>query len=130
MSNKNVQITFNVNRIYNNLDNAQKWLDMTVMQDTEEFLPFRQGMLRNISKAHTIYGSGEIIYGGEGVPYARYLYYGKVMVGKPPKHPIDKTLNYDKTAHPLAQAKWFEASKKENLPRWINGVKKIIKKNF
>lgn len=130
MSNQNVQINFNSNRIYSNLNKAQKWLDATVLTDTEEFLPMRQGNLRNMSKATTIYGSGEVIYGGTGVPYARYLYYGKVMVGKPPKHPINKNLVFDKTAHPNAQAKWFEASKKKNLDYWINGVKKIVRRGY
>lgn len=73
MSNQNVQINFSPNRIYRNLSKAQKWLDATIMTDTEEFLPFWQGILRDISKASTIYGSGEIIYGDTGVPYARYL---------------------------------------------------------
>lgn len=126
MSNQNVQINFSPNRIYRNLNSAQKWLDTTVMTDTEEFLPMRQGILRDISKASTIYGSGEIIYGGTGVPCARYLYYGKVMVGSAPKTVTDRDLVFDKTANPKAQAKWFEASKKENLSHWIDVVKEII----
>lgn len=130
MSNQNVRITFMPDRIYNNLYKAQKWLDVTVMIDTEEYLPMRQGILRDISKISTIYGSGDIIYGGTSVNYARYLYYGKVMVGKPPKHVIDKNLVFDKTAHPNAQARWFEASKKKNKSSWINGVRKIVRRGY
>lgn len=126
MSNQNVQIKFNSDRIYKNLNEAQKKLDATVIADTEKFLPMQQGILRDSAKTNTIYGSGEIVYGGTGVPYARYLYYGKVMVGKPPKRTTKKDLVFDKTAHPDAQAKWFEASKKENLDHWIDIVRKVL----
>ena len=39
-------------------------------------------------------------------PYARYQYYGKVMVGKPPKQVTDTDLTYDKTKHPSAGPFW------------------------
>lgn len=126
MSNQNVEINFNPDRIYRNLEKAQKVLDSTIVTETEEFLPMQQGILRDSAKTNTVYGSGLIIYGGTGVPYARYLYYGKVMIGKPPKHPIAKNLVFDKTAHPNAQAKWFEASKKKNLDHWIDVVREIL----
>lgn len=125
----NVIINFSPARINGTLDKAQKWLDATVYYDTQKYMPFVQGMLQNISKSHTNYGSGVIVYGGSdiGVPYARYLYYGKVMVGKAPKQVTDKDLVYNKTAHLDAQAKWFEASKRDNLQYWINGVKAIVR---
>lgn len=126
MSNQNVKINFDTDRIYRNLQKAQKVLDATIVTDTEKYVPTQQGVLYKSAKTNTIYGSGEIIYGGTAVPYARYLYYGKVMVGKAPKKVIDKDLIFDKTAHENAQAKWFEKSKQENLDRWIDIVMQIM----
>lgn len=39
-------------------------------------------------------------------PYARYQYYGKVMVGKAPKTVTDRDLKYDKTKNPQAGPFW------------------------
>ena len=42
-------------------------------------------------------------------PYARYLYYGKVMVGKAPKRLTNIDLKYTKTKNPLAGPFWDRA---------------------
>ena len=39
-------------------------------------------------------------------PYAQYQYYGKVMVGAPPKVVTDRDLQYTKTFNPLAGPFW------------------------
>lgn len=100
---------------------AEKWLANEVLKDTRPFVPALTLSLSN--RAH-VEGS-TVVYPG---PYARYLYYGKVMEGPlhGPKHATDKDLVFTKTVHPQAQAFWFEASKAQNLDKWTNGVKKIV----
>lgn len=100
---------------------AEAWLASEVLNDTEPYVPALTLSLTNRSRV-----SGRlVIYHG---PYARYLYYGKVMVGPKTgrKHATDKNLVFTKTVHPQAQAFWFEASKAQNLKKWKDGVKKFV----
>lgn len=103
-------------------DKSEVWLANEVLKDTDPFVPALTGSL---SQRSHIEGD-TIIYPG---PYARYLYYGKVMKGPKygPKYATDKDLVYTKSVHPNAQSHWFEASKAENLQKWIKGVKKFGK---
>ena len=82
-------------------------------------------------------------------PYARYLYYGKVMVnsvtGKGAMHYFDKSGNevfrfpagatlmpterdlvFTKDFHPMAQSHWFEAAKAQNLEKWLRVAQKAV----
>lgn len=83
----------------------------------------------------------QIIYPG---PYARYLYYGKVMVFKDPpylrtvdgkevlshygqhKYPTEKPLKINKHHHKDAQSFWFEASKAQNIDQWIRAAGRLV----
>ena len=100
---------------------AEKWLANEVLKDTRPFVPALTESLSN--RAH-VEGSS-VIYPG---PYARYLYYGKVMTGPKygPKEATDKNLVFTKSVHPQAQAFWFEASKAQNLEKWVKGAQKIV----
>lgn len=108
--------------IANAADQAEVWLANEVLKDTDPYVPALTGSLSQ--RSHT--EGDTIIYPG---PYARYLYYGKVMKGPRygPKYATDKDLVYTKNLHPQAQSHWFEASKAQNLKKWIRGVKKIGK---
>lgn len=99
-------------------------------QDTADYVPMLTGSLTNRTQVK----DGQIIYPG---PYARYLYYGKVMVdpktGSPwarkgrKKEPIDnKYLTFNKSSHKNAQAHWFEASKAMNLEKWKQVAAKAV----
>lgn len=55
---------------------AQKFLDSEIMRLADPYVPMRVGVLKK--GIGTVVGSGEIVY---DTPYARYQYYGKVMVG-------------------------------------------------
>lgn len=115
-------------------------------KDTSPYVPMLTGSL----DARTQVDGGNIIY---PVPYARYLYYGKVMVdsvtGKGPMHfidkmgneqirfrkgatlkPTDRDLKYTKSAHPQAQDHWFEASKAQNLDKWLRVAEKAVKNDL
>lgn len=114
-----------------------------VMKDTRPFVPALTMSLNN--RTHIEFdadGGASIIYPG---PYARYLYYGKVMVdsitGKGAMYipdvgfrfhkgatlvPTDRDLVFTTEVHPQAQSHWFEASKALNLDKWKNVVEKAV----
>lgn len=121
---------------------AEHILAIQAEKDTTPYVPALTGSLSNRTKVQ----GGTIIYPG---PYARYLYYGKVMVdayGKGPMHFTDKYGNevtvfpkgsvlhatdrdlvFTKSVHPFAQARWFEASKAANMERWERVAGKAMK---
>ena len=103
-------------------DKAEVWLANEVLKDTDPFVPMLTGSLSQRSHVE----GKSVVYPG---PYARYLYYGKVRKGPKygPKYATDKDLVYTKSVHPNAQSHWFEASKAQNLPKWLRGVKKLVK---
>lgn len=112
-----------------------------IARTTEPFVPALTKSLVNRTQAI----DGMVIYPG---PYARYLYYGKVMVdehGHGPAHFIDKhgneviqfpkgarlhatdrNLVFTTSVHPNAQAHWFEASKSQNLEKWVDVAGKAV----
>lgn len=57
---------------------AQKYVDSEVLRLSEPFVPFRTGMLVNLGILGTTIGEGLVTWLG---PYAKFQYYGKVMVG-------------------------------------------------
>ena len=99
----------NRNRIPQNIEKAQKYLDSQVLKDTDKYVPMRTGILAKSGILGTRIGSGEIEY---IAPYARKLYYGV-------------TIRLSKSRHPLACAKWFEASKAVNKRSWLTDVRRI-----
>lgn len=104
---------------------AEKWVANAILKDTRPYVPALTGSFMN--RAHT--DGRFVIYPG---PYARYLYYGKVMEGPKygPKHATDKDLVFTKTVNPQAQAHWFEASKAQNKDKWLKGAKKIVRREL
>jgi hypothetical protein len=90
-------------------------------KDTEPYVPMLTGSLTQ----RTIVDGNQVIYPG---PYARYLYYGKVMEGPlyGPKHATDRDLVFTTDFHPAAQSHWFEASKAQNLDKWVRVAKKAV----
>lgn len=102
---------------------AEITLATQIQKDTEQFVPKLTG-----SQLDKTYVDGNmVVYKG---PYARYLYYGKVMEGPKygPKHATDKDLVYTQRSGANPQSHWFEASKSQNLDKWLRGVKKQIEK--
>lgn len=99
----------NRNRLPQNVLRAQKYLDNAVLRDTDKYVPMRTGILVRSGILGTQIGSGEIQY---IAPYAKPLYYGV-------------NIRFGKSRHPLACAKWFEASKAVNKRSWLSEVRKI-----
>ena len=108
---------------------AEHVLAVQVMKDTAPFVPMRNGSLR----ARTRVDGNEVIYPG---PYARYLYYGKLYVDPLTGSPfaregvtkIPATPEKDlKFWHPGTRSHWFEASKAQNLQKWLRVADKAVK---
>ena len=124
-------------------DRAEHAVATQAALDTDPYVPMATGSLKD----RTAVQGNLIIYPG---PYARYLYYGKKMVdlrtGKGPMHFIGKNGNevirwrhgqkLRPTNIPLnirpnktsihAQAHWFEASKAQNLEKWLEVAKRAM----
>ena len=111
-------------------DKAAHRVAMQVRKDTSPYVPALTGSLDKRTRVD----GGEIIYPG---PYARYLYFGKLMVDPATgssyaqkgstKVLTDKKLVFNKAMHGQAQSHWFEASKAENLEKWVRVADKAVK---
>ena len=77
---------------------AQAYVDQACIRHMDKYTPMMTGALKRSATIGTKIGSGKIEYAS---PYARYLYYGKVMEGPKygPKHATDKDLVYTKQHH-------------------------------
>lgn len=119
---------------------AEHAVTVQAAKDTEPYVPMLTGSLKNRTQVR----DNLIIYPG---PYARYLYYGKVMVnaatGRGPMlipnvgyrypkgaklKPTNRDLDIKTTKHKNAQAFWFEASKAENLEKWKRVAARAVTK--
>lgn len=109
-------------KIANAGSRAENILAQQVKKDTSPFVPFLTGSLDQRTQ---VIGN-TVVYPG---PYARFLYYGKVMVdpetgstwAKPggTKVVTDRNLVFTKAFHHQACAHWFETSKALNLQKWL-----------
>ena len=110
---------------------AESIVGQQVIKDTAPFVPALTGSLT----IRTRLDGNKIIYPG---PYARFLYYGKVMVDPQTgstfapnggtKVLTNRSLVFSKAMHPQAQSHWFEASKAQNLDKWIRVAEKAVEK--
>ena len=102
---------------------AEKILAAQVMKDTDKYVPALTGSL---SQRTHIENENTIVYPG---PYARFLYYGKVMIYEPtgstwaPKNEHKVVTGRDLVMHPTmhsqATSHWFEVSKAANIQKWM-----------
>ena len=114
-------------------EKAEHTVAIQVQKDTSPYVPFLTGS----PDQRTRVDGSEVIYPG---PYARYLYHGKVMVDPETgsayaqkggtKVVTDKNLVFNKAMHSQAQAYWFEASKAENMDKWLRAADKAVKRDI
>ena len=114
-------------------EKAEHTVAIQVQKDTSPYVPFLTGSLDQRTRVD----GSEVIYPG---PYARYLYHGKVMVDPETgsayapkggtKVVTDKNLVFNKAMHSQAQAYWFEASKAENMDKWLRVADKAVKRDL
>lgn len=109
---------------------AEHTVALQVRKDTSPYVPALTG---DLDRRTRVDGS-KVIYPG---PKSRYLYYGKLMVDPETgssyapkggtKVLTDKDLVFSKEVHGQAQSHWFEASKAENLEKWVRVSDKAVK---
>lgn len=85
---------------------VQRFHTANVLRRIVKYMPYRTGATIKLTVAQSPVSKPYIV---TDAPYARYLYYGKVMVGKAPKAVTDKDLQYTKTKNPRAGPFWDRA---------------------
>lgn len=113
-------------------DNTQKFVDSECIRLMVKYTPARNNILYKTAVLGTKIGSGHIYYNS---PYARYQYYGKLMVSSVTGSPYaskgeskvltDKDLKYSKFRHPQAQKLWFETMKTNHKEQILRGAAAI-----
>lgn len=108
---------------------AENTVAKKVLEDTRPFVPALTGAF----DASSYVDGNTVVYPG---PYARFLYYGKVMVDPETGSPFasagttkvvtDRDLVFNATIHAEAQAFWFRASKALNLDSWKQTARRSI----
>ena len=114
------------------MGSTQKFIDSECIRLMAPYTPYRNGMLEESATLGTKIGSGEI---NQISPYARFQYYGKVMVspitGSPwaakgeKKVLTDRDLQYDASNHPLAGKMWFDRMVADHKDDILNGARKV-----
>ncbi len=102
---------------------VQRFLTNTINRRITRYMPFLTGTLA--TKLKYVKSATKIEVLG---PYAKYQYYGKLMVGPPPKILTDIPLNYTKTKHPLAGPFWDRRLMQAEGKAIANEVNKYIRR--
>lgn len=111
---------------------VQKFIDQECIRLMAPYTPRKSGLLEKAATLGTKIGSGEI---NQISPYARFQYYGKVMVSSITGSPwaskgekkilTDRDLQYDTSIHPLAGKMWFERMKADKKDQILEGARKV-----
>lgn len=98
----------------------------------DPYTPMLNGILVKSATLGTKIGSGEI---NQNAPYARYQYYGKLMVSSmtgsafavhgESKILTDRNLKYNTSKHSLAGPFWFERMKADHREQILWGAQKV-----
>ena len=128
-----IDIQLDMDRVSDNFNRAQYELDSIVMTSMEPFMPKDTSEFINVTKemSAAMAGTGKVV--AAAPPQGRFLYEGKVMVGKwsrsawakeAEKKVVTKNnIIYNKTKNPKAQSHWFDAAKKKDINAWVDKVK-------
>ncbi len=138
-----VKIDVDLSRFNKQYQKAQYGLDGDVMTSMIPFMPMQSGIFVDVTRAASaaVQGSGKV-YAAYG-PAGQFLYKGKTMVSEVTgstwarlgerkvlvsqysgQTKAKEDLSYNKTAHPEAQAYWFDAAKSRDINTWVKNVKK------
>lgn len=111
---------------------TQKFIDSECIRRMGPYTPMLNSPLMKSATIGTKIGSGII---KQNTPYARYQYYGKLMVSSitgssyakagEKKVLTDTDLKYNKSRHPKAGAFWFERMKADHKNQILLGAAKI-----
>ncbi len=110
---------------------ALRVLKSEIAKDTEPYVPMRDGPLRRSVTTSLRTNAPKLIW---ATAYAKFLYYGKVMVGKitrkawakkgETKVSTNKNLTY---SQPGTGPNWFNRAKRSKLKKWLTVARKVYK---
>jgi len=138
-----IQVKLDLSRFDKQYKDAQYSLDGDVMNSMVPFMPMQAGTFINVTRAASAAAQGSgVVFAAYG-PAGRFLYEGKTMVSEVTgstwarlgekkvlvsqysgKTKAKEDLVFNKTAHPDAQARWFDAAKDKDGKKWVKNVKK------
>ena len=104
---------------------VQRYHTANVLRRIVKYMPYRSGATIKLTQAQTHIDTPEIV---TDTPYARYLYYGKVMVGKAPKTVTDVDLQYTKDKNPLAGPFWDRRLKAAEIPAMQSELQDYVRR--
>lgn len=103
---------------------VQRFHTSNVLRRIVKYMPYRTGATIKLTQTQTVVNEPRII---TAAPHAKYIYFGKVMVGSPPKQVTDRGLKYTKTKNPQAGPFWDRAlvaaegtAMRNDLQRYVN----------
>lgn len=95
----------------------QTFVDSEYIRTIERYVPFKMGVAVKSVTINTRIGSGLVIW---RTPYIRYLYYGKVMIGRAPKKVTNKELTFHSGS--VRGSKWHARWKADNIKQFMENV--------
>lgn len=120
-------------RANKNFQNVQGYIDSEVIRLMTPYTPMRNGILYKSATLGTTIGSGHIY---QVAPYARYQYYGNLMVSRitgsawakqgESKKLTNVPLKYSTEKHPQAGKMWFERMKADKKEAILRGAKRYL----
>lgn len=129
-----IELEVDLSRFERQYEKAQFDLDNLVMTSMVPYMPMRDGVFINVTRAmsESLAGTGTVV--AAAPPFGRFLYEGNVMVGEQSrsawakkgerKEVIDKKLKYSTGQHSKVTDHWFDKAKKEHLDEWLKKTKK------
>lgn len=117
-------------------NDVQKFVDSECIRLMVPYTPMNNGILMKTAVLGTKIGSGHIYYNS---PYARYQYYGKLMVSSvtgssyashgESKVLTNTDLKYSTARHPNAQKMWFETMKTDKKEQILRGAAAVARRS-
>jgi hypothetical protein len=112
---------------------VQQFIDSECIRLMVPYTPMLTGKMRDSATLGTVIGSGRIVYLS---PYARYQYYGKLMVSRltgssyarrgESKVLTNKDLRYQTSRQFHAGAFWFERMKHDRKAQILKGAGRLL----
>lgn len=104
---------------------VQQFHTANVLRRIVKYMPYRTGATIKLTVAQSPVHQTCIV---TDVPYGKYLYYGKVMVGPAPKQLTDKDLTYTRTKNPQAGPFWDQRLVAEEGPALQADLQRYIQR--
>lgn len=117
----------NLNNQYGSGSPLQQYIDYAVLNGCRPYIPLDTATLMRSGEITTVIGSGEVTW---ATPYARFLYYGKLMIDPNTgsswatlgQRKIETDINLVYQGGGKRGSFWFERWKSDNMNSFANGL--------